>query len=197
MFTFTAKIVVLDGVYYLDDRGQIRFRRLPPPKDAEVARVTACIARQVARLLERRGQGPSADPKEADHLPRNQPLLAELYSASMQGRIAVGPCAGNWVTLVGTQPEEEDAAVPSFPRCAGRDYTAIVSGEVFYVDDAPKIYVRPDPYNEHVTFHDLIEEGPRNPRGSPAGPTFSSWRTSSFRRWRYRRWSAPCCPLFR
>ena len=38
----------------------------------------------------------------------------------------------------------------------GADYTAIVSGEVFYQDDAPKIFVRPNPYNEHVTFHNFL-----------------------------------------
>jgi predicted phage terminase large subunit-like protein len=38
----------------------------------------------------------------------------------------------------------------------GADYTTIVSGEVFYVDDAPRIFVRPNPYNEHVTFHDFM-----------------------------------------
>lgn len=38
----------------------------------------------------------------------------------------------------------------------GADYTAIVSGEVFYVDNAPKIYIRPHPYNEHVTFHNFL-----------------------------------------
>ncbi len=36
------------------------------------------------------------------------------------------------------------------------DYTAIVSGEVFYEDGAPKIYVRPNPFNEHVTFHQFL-----------------------------------------
>jgi quinol monooxygenase YgiN len=39
----------------------------------------------------------------------------------------------------------------------GADYTTIVTGEVFYVDDAPKIFVRPNPYNEHVTFHDFMQ----------------------------------------
>jgi phage terminase large subunit-like protein len=38
------------------------------------------------------------------------------------------------------------------------DYTTIVSGEVFYVDDAPKIFVRPNPYNEHVTFHEFLKK---------------------------------------
>ena len=39
----------------------------------------------------------------------------------------------------------------------GADYTAIVTGEVFYVDNAPKIFIRPNPYNEHVTFHDFMQ----------------------------------------
>jgi hypothetical protein len=36
------------------------------------------------------------------------------------------------------------------------DYTTIVSGEVFYVDGAPKIFIRPSPYNEHVLFHNFL-----------------------------------------
>jgi phage terminase large subunit-like protein len=38
----------------------------------------------------------------------------------------------------------------------GADYTAIVSGEVLYVDNSPKIFIRPNPYNEHVTFHNFL-----------------------------------------
>ncbi len=51
--------LVLDGVYYLDDRQRLRFRRVPPPSDAEVGRVTSSIARRVVRLLDRRGLGGS------------------------------------------------------------------------------------------------------------------------------------------
>jgi predicted phage terminase large subunit-like protein len=40
----------------------------------------------------------------------------------------------------------------------GADFTAIVSGEVFYADDAPRIFIRPQPYTEHVTFHDLMKK---------------------------------------
>lgn len=36
------------------------------------------------------------------------------------------------------------------------DYTTIVSGDVYYDEGAPKIYVRPKPYNEHVTFHQFL-----------------------------------------
>jgi phage terminase large subunit-like protein len=38
------------------------------------------------------------------------------------------------------------------------DYTAIVSGDVFFVDDAPKIYILPNPFNEHVTFHETMKK---------------------------------------
>jgi len=89
--------VVMDGVYYEDENKRIRFQRLPRPTDAEVAQVTATIATKIQRLLERRGLGPQADPEEADPLLREQPLLAELYSASVQGRIASGPGAGERV----------------------------------------------------------------------------------------------------
>jgi hypothetical protein len=84
----------MDGVYYEDADKQIRFQRMPPPIDAEVAQATACIVKKIERLLERRGLGPQAGPEEADSLLWKQPLLAELYSASVQGRIASGPGAG-------------------------------------------------------------------------------------------------------
>jgi hypothetical protein len=41
-------------------------------------------------------------------------------------------------------------------ECA--DYTAIASGEVFYVDNAPKIYIRPRPYNEHLTLFNFLQK---------------------------------------
>jgi predicted phage terminase large subunit-like protein len=46
------------------------------------------------------------------------------------------------------------------------DYTSIVSGEVFYVEgkppyaagDTPKIFIRPNQFNEHVSFHDYMKK---------------------------------------
>jgi hypothetical protein len=45
------------------------------------------------------------------------------------------------------------------------DFTTIVSGKVFYTTaeapyqtgETPKIFIRPNPYNEHVTFHDFMK----------------------------------------
>lgn len=60
---------------------------LPPPEDAEVERVVGQVARRIARLLERRGLGPEADPSEVDPLAEDEPLLAQLYGASVASRI--------------------------------------------------------------------------------------------------------------
>jgi hypothetical protein len=86
--------LILDGIYYEDANKEIRFQELPPPDDSEVARVTACIVKKIHRLLERKDLGPQTNPGEGDPLLRDQPLLAELYGASVQGRIASGPGAG-------------------------------------------------------------------------------------------------------
>ena len=110
--------LVPDGVYYVDERGQIRFQRLPPPSDAEVRRITERIARRVVRLLERRGLGPRADAEEADPLFRDQPLLAELYGASVTGRIAVGAGAGNWLMTAGYRAEPATSGSPVGARCS-------------------------------------------------------------------------------
>jgi len=99
--------LIFDGVYYEDSDGRIGFRRLPVPNDSEVARVTTGIVKKVRRLLERRGLGLQANFEEADPLLRDQPLLAELYSASVQGRVAVGSGTGERLKAVRFEYEEE------------------------------------------------------------------------------------------
>jgi len=51
----------LDGVFAPGADGTLRFHRLPPPSDADVARLVATIARRVERLLVRRGLVDDAD----------------------------------------------------------------------------------------------------------------------------------------
>jgi hypothetical protein len=96
----------------------MRFHPLPPPDDAEVARVTALVARRIVRLLERRGLGPRADPEEADRLPAEEPLLAAIYAASVHGRIATGRRAGQQVTRLGDRIDVEAVSAAAGPRCA-------------------------------------------------------------------------------
>lgn len=41
-------------------------------------------------------------------------------------------------------------------QAANADFTTDVEGDVYYVDDAPKIFILPDPFNERVTFHQFL-----------------------------------------
>ena len=86
--------------------------------DAEVARVAERVHRGVMRLMEQRGLGPRADPKEADALRRDEPLLAALCGASISGRVATGPRAGKSIVMVGDRPDSENAAMKPRHCCA-------------------------------------------------------------------------------
>ena len=110
--------LILDRVYYEDANKEICFQRLSPPNDSEVARMTACIVKKIHRLLERRGLSSEADPEEADPLMQEQPLLAELYSASVQCRIASGAGAGKRLAGVRFEFEMETRSEKLGHRCA-------------------------------------------------------------------------------
>jgi len=88
------------------------------PSDAEVARVADRVHRRVMRLIEQRGLGRQADPEEADMLRRDEPLLAELYGASIMGRAATGPRAGQRIARVGDGPDSKDVEMKSGCCCA-------------------------------------------------------------------------------
>ena len=111
-------LMVMDGLYIDDSKGNPVFRRVGPPTDAEVARVAERVHRRVMRLMEQRGLGPQADPEEADALRRDQPLLAELYGASISGRVATGPRAGKRIVRVGDGPDSENAVMKPGHCCA-------------------------------------------------------------------------------
>jgi hypothetical protein len=110
--------LLLDGVYAAGPGGAPRFYPLPPPEDAEIERVVGQVARRIARLLERRGLGPDSDPTEADPLAEDQALLAQLYGASVAGRIATGRRAGQRVVRVGDYIDSEDHPTLEGERCA-------------------------------------------------------------------------------
>jgi len=93
----------LDGVFAPGADGTLRFHRLPPPSDADVARLVATIARRVERLLVRRGLVDDAD--AMDPLAAESLALAGLASAAVQGRIALGPRAGARVERLGADPD--------------------------------------------------------------------------------------------
>jgi hypothetical protein len=111
-------LMALDGLYINDSNGNPAFRRVGPPTDAEVARVANRVHRSVLRLMEQRVLGPRADPEEADAFRRDEPLLAELYSASILGRAATGSRAGKRIARVGDGPDSENAVKKPVHCCA-------------------------------------------------------------------------------
>ncbi len=86
--------------------------------DDSVAQVADRIAHRVLALVERRGLGPDADPEEVDLPARDEPLLASLYGASVAGRIATGPHAGQRVLAAGNRIDDGYREVLTGPRCA-------------------------------------------------------------------------------
>ena len=64
--------------------------------------------KRIKRLLDRRGLGFQSDPDDVDPLLLEQPLLAELYGASVQGRVATGSKAGERIATVGFEEEEHE-----------------------------------------------------------------------------------------
>jgi len=76
------------------------------------------VRRRVARLLERRGLDSQVDPEHIDTLQQRQPLLAELYGASISGRVATGSRAGRRVAKAGDAIDLEDPGISADFRCA-------------------------------------------------------------------------------
>jgi hypothetical protein len=75
--------LALDGAYRPSDDRSLRFRAAPPPTDEELERVLSRVVRGIARVIERRGLG-----DEPDQLAEDDPLLAQLLAAAVQGRAA-------------------------------------------------------------------------------------------------------------
>ncbi len=109
-------VMAMDGIYVENSKSGLTFLHVGPPSDAEVARVAGRIHRRVMRLMKRRGMGPDADSQ--DTLELDEPLLAELYSASISGRVATGPRAGRPIVRVADEVDSENAQAKSGRYCA-------------------------------------------------------------------------------
>jgi len=126
--------LLFDGVFFAEGtEGALAFRPLPPPTDDEVGVVLARIAARVPRLLKRRGLDPGdADLFQADPVVEESPALAGISSASIQGRIALGPRAGGRVGRVGFEPVIAD--VNTLTEIIERKIElGVIEGETFEV----------------------------------------------------------------
>ena len=109
--------LVLDGVYAAEDGERPTFYPVRAPDSKDVAAVAERVAVRVAVLLEKRDGAPALD--------QDEPGLAAIYGASITGRIATGPNAGQRVTTSGDfqlPDNSEERFESNGSRCA------IVSG---------------------------------------------------------------------
>ena len=112
-------VICIDGVYAPGLDGKPEFFPLRPPEDSEVADVAQQLAQRIPALLKRRGVAPE-QPEEVDtdRLARDQPWLADVYGASVRGRVATGPNAGRRVGGDGDRVDPENIGGAAGPRCA-------------------------------------------------------------------------------
>lgn len=85
-----------------------------------MTRVLGAIRRRARRWLARRGLDGEAVPGPSDGLAEMSPVLAQIASASVQGRVALGRHAGTRVVRLGREPTEP-AHAPRGPRQAHDD----------------------------------------------------------------------------
>ena len=119
-------ILALDGVF-VPDGDTLRFRRLVSLEALDVADVLATIVPGVRRLLSRRGLGADAD-DTLDLWADTEPVLAGVAAASVQGRVALGPRAGQTLRRRGSPSGEpvDWAPGPCHARQDGFDLQAAV-----------------------------------------------------------------------
>lgn len=112
--------LILDGVYRTTEGGgMLRFCPLPPPSAEELEWILSRVVRGTGRLIERRGLG-----DEPDRLFAEDPLLAQLLAAAVQGRAATGPRSGQRMLRFGDRieipPGASDAqSTPGLVRAHG------------------------------------------------------------------------------
>jgi hypothetical protein len=85
--------LVLEGVYTRPTpTARPIFHRLPPPTDADILALLTRLHHRVRRLLARRDRLPES--QATDRFAAQEPLLATAVAAALQGRVALGPRAG-------------------------------------------------------------------------------------------------------
>jgi len=94
--------LLIDGVYeVLPASCGLRFLELPPPDAHEVLRVLTDTVSRLASALKRSGYRSDSDSDGEDPLSRENPVLAALYAAAVQGRVAMGAEVGERTTRIG------------------------------------------------------------------------------------------------
>ena len=149
--------LALDGVY-ADDGGPgatPRFLPLPPPDHGAVARVLAGTARRLQRILAKRAA------EDEDALARDEPLLAVLAAASLRGRSASGPNAGErWRRLgdrvepaTGNDDPEASRRIPQHGGLSLHAAVAVPARDRRRLERLCRYVARPPLANERLEEH--------------------------------------------
>jgi len=116
--------LVAEGVFELWPNGSLRFVPAPaPPTNVEVARLLVSVRRRIVRLVRRHGielDGAFEDEQASDPLSLDSAALAAIRGASVIGRVATGPRAGQLIMRLGSDPTAE-VVTTGGPRHAHRE----------------------------------------------------------------------------
>ena len=111
--------LVTDGVFTCPSPfTRAFFHRRRALEDEQVEELTCRLHRRITRYLQRTGHLPR-DP-HGDEAPQDEPdepLLAQLGAASVQGRVALGQASGRPVTRLGRRREVQPLSVPDELCC--------------------------------------------------------------------------------
>ena len=119
---------MIDGVY-VDGEDGPEFVPAPPLSDDDVQQIVETTAQRVVRLLQRRGL---LEEGHADPLLEQEPLLATLTAASIQGQVATGERAGQPVRRRLLDPQQ---GVRTGPLCfAARGFSLHAATRVAAAD---------------------------------------------------------------
>ncbi len=119
-----------DGVFARDDQGSLIFLEVGSITDEDVAQVLSGVRTRVLDLLEGEGLLDESDASfQFDELSEASPSLAGIYSASVQGRVALGQRSGRRVMRVGSDPNSPwvTSRTPLQAHLEGFDLHAAVS----------------------------------------------------------------------
>jgi len=94
-----------------------RFQPAPDIRDEDVAHVIAILHLRIVRYLQRRGRLAREEHAEHDEPVPDEPLLALMSAASVEGRVALGPESGQPLTRRGRQRDRRPLLLPGELCC--------------------------------------------------------------------------------
>jgi hypothetical protein len=123
-------MLFLDGVYYPDQSGKLRFKRTPRPSLEELQALTHTISVRLGRFLERAGLLERDAESSYLTLDFDDNPMADIQGHSVAYRIAVGKNKGKKVFSLQTLPPNlEDNQNPNVGKASGFSLHAGVSAE--------------------------------------------------------------------